>query len=424
MYPNAHHRVLILGGGTAGITVAARLRRAEVGGVAIIEPSDRHYYQPLWTLVGAGATAAQSTVRREQDVVPAGVTWIKDSAVEIDPESRSVATASGARITYDFLVVATGVAFDWDAIAGLREAVASPHVSTNYTYELAPKTWEMIRNFRGGTALFHMPGTPIKCPGAPQKIMYLASDHFRRTGVSAKVIYGSATPSIYGVKEYAAVLDRVIARYGIDARFSHELVEIRPQSREAVFVKKNGAEGDRVVIPYDLMHAVPPQIAPEFIRKSALAVSAPAGWVDVDQYTLQHKRYANVFALGDVAGTPNAKTGAAVMKQAPTVVANLLAALAQREGTTRYDGYVACPITTAYGKLLLCEFDYTGKPTPTVPIINTMAERYDTWLLKRHGLPWLYWNVMLKGRDVPFLKLPQEASPQQPAAREPHYAAR
>jgi sulfide:quinone oxidoreductase len=424
MYPKDHHRVLILGGGTAGITVAARLRRAGVADIAIIEPSETHYYQPLWTLVGAGAAAAGSTARREQDFIPAGVSWIKDAAAEIDPESRSVATASGARISYDFLVVATGVAFDWDAIAGLREAVASPQVSTNYTYDLAPKTWEMIRNFRGGTALFHMPGTPIKCPGAPQKIMYLASDHFRRNRISAKVIYGSATPSIYGVKEYAAVLDRVIARYGIDARFSHDLVEIRPQSREAVFVKKNGGDGDRVTIPYDLLHAVPPQVAPDFVRKSALAVSAPAGWVDVDQYTLQHKRYANVFALGDVAGTPNAKTGAAVMKQAPAVAANLLAAIAQRDPAARYDGYVACPITTAYGKLLLCEFDYTGKPTPTVPLINTMAERYETWLLKRYGLPWLYWNVMLKGREVPFLRLALPKPPAQAAPRQPRYAAR
>jgi sulfide:quinone oxidoreductase len=424
MYPNAHHRVLILGGGTAGITVAARLCRAGVADVAIIEPSETHYYQPLWTLVGAGSATAESTARREQDVVPAGVKWIKDSAAEIDPGSRSVATASGARISYDFLVVATGVVFNWDAIAGLREAVASPHASTNYIYDLAPKTWELIRNFRGGTALFHMPGTPIKCPGAPQKIMYLASDHFRRTGVSAKVIYGSATPSIYGVKEYAAILDRVIARYGIDARFNHELVEIRPQSREAVFVKKNGSDGDRTTIPYDLLHVAPPQVAPEFVRKSPLAVAAPAGWVDVDQYTMQHKQYANVFALGDVAGTPNAKTGAAVMKQAPVMVANLLAAITQRDAAARYDGYVACPITTAYGKLLLCEFDYTGKPTPTVPLINTMAERYETWLLKRYGLPWLYWNVMLKGRDVPFLKLPREVYSLPTAPREAPYAAR
>jgi sulfide:quinone oxidoreductase len=278
-------------------------------------------------------------------------------------------------------------------------------VSTNYTYENAPQTWDLIRNFKGGIALFHMPGTPIKCPGAPQKIMYLAADYFRRNKISASVIYGSATPSIYGIREYAAVLDRVIERYAIDARFNHDLVEVRPDQKEAVFVLKADPEKRRVTIPYDLMHVAPPQRAPEFIRKSALpSQDAPGlGWVEVDQFTLQHKRYSNIFALGDVANTPNAKTGAAAIKQAPVLVNNLLSVMRGRVPAARYEGYVACPITTAYGKLLLCEFDYSGKPTPTLPFIDTIAERYDTWLLKRYGLPWLYWNVMLRGRDVPFL---------------------
>jgi sulfide:quinone oxidoreductase len=235
--------------------------------------------------------------------------------------------------------------------------------------------------------------------------MYLAAHHFRRRGISANVVYGSATPTIYGVKEYAAVLDTVVERYAIDARFNHDLVEIRPEKKEAIFVRKDDPAKARVTIGYDIMHVAPPQIAPEFIRNSPLpARDQPGlGWVEVDQYTLQHKRYPNVFALGDVAGSPNAKTGAAALKQAPVVVSNLLAVMRDAIPIAKYNGYVACPITTAYGKLLLCEFDYTGKPTPTIPFINTIAERYDTWLLKRYGLPWLYWNLMLRGRDVPFL---------------------
>jgi sulfide:quinone oxidoreductase len=400
-----HHKILIVGGGTAGLTVAARLRRAGESDIGVIEPSDKHYYQPLWTLVGAGAVGRETTVRAERDYVADGVILIKDRAGEISPEAKYVATRSGTRISYDFLIVAAGLELNWDAIAGLREAVSSGSVSTNYTYENAPQTWDLIRNFRGGTALFHMPGTPIKCPGAPQKIMYLAADHFRRNRVSANVIYGSATPTIYGIKEYAAVLDTVVQRYQIDARFNHELVEIRPDKKEAVFIQKNDPARGRATIGYDIMHVAPPQIAPEFIRNSPLPAQGEPGlgWVEVDQFTLQHKRYPNVFALGDVANTPNAKTGAAAVKQAPVVVSNLLAVMRGALPTAKYNGYVACPITTAYGKLLLCEFDYTGKPTPTLPFIDTCAERYDTWLLKRYGLPWLYWNVMLQGRDVPFL---------------------
>jgi len=400
-----HHRIVIIGGGTAGLVVAARLKRAADCDLAIIEPSETHFYQPLWTLVGAGALRKEATARREADYIAPGVTWIKDWVAEVSPHANHLVTRSGVRVSYDFLIVAPGLELNWDAIPGLRDAVQTAAVSTNYSYDHADRTWDMIRSFRGGTALFHMPGTPIKCPGAPQKIMYLAADHFRRKRISADVIYGSATPSIYGVKEYAAVLNKVVTRYGIDARYKHDLVEIRPAKKEAVFAVNNDSGQTRVTIPFDLMHVAPPQIAPEFIRNSELAPTGQPGlgWVEVDQYTLQHKRFPNIFALGDAAGTPNAKTGAAAMKQAPVVAANLIAVMGGHEPSARYDGYVACPITTAYGRLLLCEFDYSGTPTPTIPWINTIGERYDTWLLKRYGLPWLYWNVMLRGRDVPFL---------------------
>jgi sulfide:quinone oxidoreductase len=390
-----HHRIVIIGGGTAGLVVAARLKRATDCDLAIIEPSETHFNQPLWV----------PPPRREADYIAPGVAWIKDWVTEVSPHANHVVTRSGIRVSYDFLIVAPGLELNWDAIPGLRQAVHSGVVATNYSYDHTDRTWDMIRAFRGGTALFHMPGTPIKCPGAPQKIMYLAADYFRRNRISAEVIYGSATASIYGVKEYAAVLDKVVARYGIDARYKHDLVEIRPETKEAVFAINSDSGQSSVTIPFQLMHVAPPQIAPEFIRNSELAPSGQPGlgWVEVDQYTLQHKRFANVFALGDAAGTPNAKTGAAAMKQAPVVAANLAAVMSGREPSARYNGYVACPITTAYGRLLLCEFDYSGRPTPTIPWIDTIGERYDTWLLKRYGLPWLYWNVMLRGRDVPFL---------------------
>ena len=402
-----HHGIVILGGGTAGIITANLLRRAGQLDIAIIEPSTRHFYQPLWTLVGGGVVRKEVTVRREADYIPRGVRWIEDRVAEVDPERQSIRTQSGATVAYDFLVVAAGIQLNWDAIPGLREAIARGDASSNYGYELAPKTWNLIKNFKGGTALFHMPGTPIKCPGAPQKIMYLAADHFRRQGIlrDARVIYGSGTASIYGAKEYAAVLNRVVERYGIDARFNHELVEILPEKKEAVFRLKNGGNGQQVTIPYDMLHAVPPQSAPDFIRQSALADpdKPQEGWVKVNKFTLQHVNFPNVFALGDVAGTPNSKTGAAVAHQAPVAAANLLSVLRGKEPVTQYDGYIACPIVTAYGRMLLCELDYSGKPAPRIPAIDTFKERYDMWLLKKYGLPWLYWNVLLPGRKTPFL---------------------
>lgn len=396
-----HYRVLIVGGGTAGIATAARLRHAGIENLAIIEPSSTHFYQPLWTLVGGGVVRREVSARPQSRVIPRGADWIRDEAREIDPQSRRVVTAANGSVGYDFLVVATGVRLNWDAIPGLREAVGTPYVSTNYDYNLAPKTWDLIRGFTGGTALFHMPGTPIKCPGAPQKIMYLAADHFRRRGIAsrAKVIYGSAPASIYGVKEYATVLERVIERYGIDARYRHELIEIRPQAREAIFRAKDGDEERRVSISYDLLHVAPPQAPPDFIAECPLA--GPSGWIDVDKNTLRHLRYPEVFALGDVAGTPNAKTGAAAWRQAIVVAENVVARLRGQEVIAQYGGYVACPIVTAYGKMLLCEFDYSGRPTPTLTMLNTFRERRDMWYLKRYGLPWFYWNLAMRGRTLP-----------------------
>jgi sulfide:quinone oxidoreductase len=420
-----HHKILIIGGGTAGVITARLLARSGQSDVALIEPSHLHYYQPLWTLVGAGVVRKEASIRGEARYIPREVRWIQARVAEVVPERSNVVLESGVRIGYDFLVVAPGAQLNWNAIPGLDEAIRRGDASTNYTLDLAPRTWELIRNFRGGVALFHMPGTPIKCPGAPQKIMYLAADHFRKSGLSGRVqvIYGSGTAAIYGVKEYAAVLDRVVERYGIDARFNHELVEVLPEKKQAVFLVKNRSANGRVTIPYDILHAVPLQAAPDFIRQSPLAdpQKPQEGWVKVDKHTLRHAIYPNVFALGDVAGTPNAKTGAAACRQAPIVAANLLSVIAGKEPQARYDGYIACPIVTGYGRMLLCETDYSGKPAPQLPWIDTLRERYDMWLLKRFGLPWLYWNLLLRGGKPPLPQWKrfarQEFQQEQPASR-------
>jgi sulfide:quinone oxidoreductase len=221
-----------------------------------------------------------------------------------------------------------------------------------------------------------------------------------------QLVFASGLDSILGIQEYADVLNGVIDRYGITTRYQIEMVEIHPRRKEAVFRPRNQPDGPRTTIPYDILHAVPPQTAPPVIRASALADPARSqeGWIDVDQGTLQHLRFPNVFAVGDVAGSPNAKTGAAAARQAPVVAQNLVALLAGKAPTAAYDGYIACPIVTGYGRMLLCEQDYTGGPRPRLKGIDTIRERYDMWLLKRYGLPWLYWNRLLKGKTSPFLR--------------------
>jgi sulfide:quinone oxidoreductase len=396
MHANMHHQILIVGGGTAGITVAARLRRSDKRlDVAIIEPSEKHYYQPLWTLVGAGVFPKQASERAEADYIPKGVAWIRAAVTEFLPAENQVKTRDGRTVSYDYLVVAPGLQLNWDQVKGLPETIGHNGVCSVYSYQYVDYTWECIRNFKGGTALFTQPATPIKCGAAPQKIMYLAEHYFRRTGIRdrSRIVFASANRKIFGVEKYAEALSKVLARKGIDTRFRHNLVEIRPNTHEAVF--ENLDTQETVVLTYDMIHVTPPQGPPDFVRNSPLANES--GWVDVDKYTLQHVRYPNVFSLGDVSNLPTSKTGSAIRDQAPVLVKNLLAAMRHQPLPARYDGYSACPIITDYGKLILAEFDYDHKPKETFPF-NQAKERWSMWLLKKYGLPWMYWNLMLKGR--------------------------
>lgn len=391
-----HYRIVIAGGGTAGITVAARLRRKlRDYDVAIVEPSTKHYYQPLWTLVGAGVFDKQITQREESAFIPRGADWIRDSVAEFRPEENQLVTGLGRRIHYDFLVVALGIQIDWDKIPGLKEGLGQHEICSNYAYQHVDYTWQCIREFRGGTALFTMPNTAIKCGGAPQKIMYLADDHFRRAGVRDKTQVVFATPqgSIFAVEKYRRTLEKVVQRKGIDVRYKHNLVELHPEQKEAAFEHLETHE--RTTIAYDMIHVTPPMSAPDVIKHSPLANTA--GWVEADKLTLVHPRFANVFSLGDSSGLPTSKTGAAIRKQAPVVVKNLLSAMRGEPLAARYDGYTSCPIVTGYGRLVLAEFDYEGQPRETFPF-DQSKERLSMYLLKAYALPRLYWDGMLRGR--------------------------
>ena len=433
----SHYQILIIGGGTAGIMVASQLiRQKKVKDVAIIEPSDIHYYQPAWTLVGAGTFDYDKTERPMASVIPKDATWIKDKATGFDPDNNTVHTANKGNITYDYLVVAPGLTYDYRLVPGLGEAIDKGVVCSNYTD--SKHTWNVLKNFKGGTALFTQPTTPIKCGGAPQKIMYLAESYFRKSGVRKKtdVVFATAGTIIFGVKSIAETLMKVVDRKDINLRFYHKLVAVDGDKQIAWYelgkeispgacVVKSGEDdqrpldksfqynykdvkvtidGNRYGIHYDMLHTAPPSVAPKFVKDSSLVNEA--GWVDVDPQTMQHKRHANIFSLGDVSSLPTAKTGAAIRKQAPIVVDNIdLLIKHNTMGTKIYNGYSSCPLVTDYGKMVLAEFDYKNNFTPDpklkqMLIFDSSKEHWRLWILKKYGLPYLYWNKMMKGKDV------------------------
>jgi len=394
MADRKHHRVVIVGGGTAGITVAAQLHEHDPDlDVCIVEPSSKHYYQPIWTLVGGGVFDREVSEREEADYIPAGATWVRERVAAFEPERNLVRTESGAELGYDFLVVALGIRIDWQRIPGLAETVGRDGVVSNYSYDTVESTWATIKALRAGKALFTHPSTPIKCGGAPLKICFLAEDHFRREGrrdaIDVRFFKGGG--AIFAVPKYAKPLTEICAKRGIETNFNWDLVELRPSKKEAVF-RSLADEGERVE-SYDMIHVTPPM--------GPFEVQAPlgneAGWVDVDAHTLRHTTFPNVFALGDCSSLPTSKTGAAIRKQAPVLVANLRAALQGAEGTSSYDGYTSCPLVTGYGRLILAEFDYDKQPCETFPF-DQSRERYSMYALKAYGLPQFYWNGMLRGR--------------------------
>ncbi len=396
---DVHYRIVVIGGGNAGISVAARLRNSGQPGVAVIEPSEDHYYQPLFTLIGGGCAPADQAVRPEAKVMPRGVSWIKDAAVAVDPLAQLVSLAGGDIVGYDYLVVCPGLQLDWDRVPGMQEAMRSPSASSNYRFDLAPKTWRLIKGMRKGTAVFTMPSGPIKCGGAPQKIAYLAADYWRKQGVLGDIRLLLVLPSdrMFGVEVFSRELMKVAQRYGIEVRHNSEATGIKPD-RSMVVIRDNSTETSEE-ISYDMLHVVPPQSAPDWIKQSLLpSPENPWGYIEVDPNKLQHVRDPKIFALGDVGSSPNSKTGAAVRKQAPVVVANLLAVMHQSKPEARYQGYSSCPLTTSRRTVLLAEFDYRHEHTPSFPLIDTTRERRDMWFLKRHGLPALYWNLILKGK--------------------------
>lgn len=392
-----HHQILIIGGGNAGISTAAQLLRKNRNlDIAIVDPADKHYYQPAWTLVGAGAFDIEKTERSEASVMPKNVTWIKQKAVSFAPDENRVELDNGS-VTYDYMVVCPGIQLNWQEIKGLKETLGQNNVCSNYSYETAPYTFECIQNFKGGTAIFHNPSTPVKCGGAPHKIMYLAADYFRKHGVlpKADVQYWSGGTKLFSVPDYEKTLLEVVKRGNIKLNFQYNLTEIDGPNKKATFVGfGEGNKGEVKVVDFDMIHVTPPQSAPDFIRNSPLANSA--GWVDVDKGTLQHVRHSNIFSLGDASGLPTSKTGAAIRKQAPVLVTNLLDVMEGRLPSATYQGYTSCPVVTGYGKLMLAEFDYNHNRTETFPF-DQSKERWSMYQLKREILPRMYWGAILKG---------------------------
>lgn len=396
---NTLKKVVVIGGGSSGIGVIASIRkRVKDADITVVEPNDCHYYQPAWTLVGGGLFDISKTQRAMRDVIPSGVSWLQDSVVRVDPDEKYIETRQGKRVSYDFLIVACGLVLRWDKIEGLEETLGFNGVTSNYRFDLAEYTWKLVREMQGGKAIFSQPTLPIKCAGAPQKALYLSCDHWRRQGAlnNINVNFCLAGTAVFGVPQFVPPLTDYLKKYRAQVNFRHNLVRVEGKRRQAIFALDSDEEEKReVTLPFDMLHVVPPQSAPAFIAQSDL--SDGSGWCDVDKFTLQHKRWQTIFAVGDCCATPNAKTLAAARKQVVVVAENIAALINGAPPTAHYDGYGSCPLTVEKGKVVLAEFGYDSKLLPTFPLLDNTQPSRMAWWLKAWFLPRFYWAGMLRG---------------------------
>lgn len=388
------HQVVVVGGGNGGLSVAGRLRRAGVTDIAVVEPSQTHYYKPLFSHIAGGTARASEAVRPQADMMPDGVEWIPDAVNAVDPQNRRVHLASGDTLRYDQLILSPGIRNDWDAVPGLDEAMNSPHGASNYDFALARKASQLLRSMRSGTVVFVQAPGPASCAGAAQKPMYQACAYWRAMNVlhDIHVVLLVPSPTIFGIPEIDAELQRSIDEYDIDVRTGTVLHEVDPDERTIVF---GSDEGERQQLRYDLLMVEPPQKAPEWIRASGLADDA--GFVAVDPRTLRSTTYPDIWALGDAAGTANSKSGGALRKQTKVLAENLRAVVDGRDPTSAYDGYGVCPFTVSRSTAVFAEFDDQLRLMPSLWRSSYRESRMN-WIIDRQIFPQVYWHMILQGR--------------------------
>ena len=400
---NAH--IAIAGSGLGGIAIAHRLRKLlPAAKITIVDAKQVHNYQPGYTLVASGVWPVDKVIDRNVDFIPDGVEWVQEMVADFEPSSNTLVTATGKRIKYDVLVVAIGTYQDWGLIEGMDvAAIGSNGLGSVYpSSDAALATWKAINAFRqkGGQAVMTLPATPLKCAGAPLKMTFMVRDRLKQSGTlcQSRVDFYSALPNVFGVKP---VNDNVLERWkelDINVKTTQTLKAIDISARKASFT---APDGQRTEVSYDFIHVVPPMRAPDAVRASDLAWKegpmAAGGWLEVDKETLQHRRYPNVFGLGDINGTPRGKTAATVKKCAPLVAQHIVEHLSGLALSQRFDGYTSCPLIVREGSAMLIEFDYEGRLTPSLPMIEPLQESFFAWMMKVRMLKPAYLAV-LKGR--------------------------
>ena len=404
---NVKARIVIVGGGAAGISMAARLQRAlSDPDITLIDPSETHYYQPGFTLIGCGVYDSSQVHKPEASLIPGDVKWIKDYVVELDPDRNTVTTAQNGDIPYDFMVLCPGIQMHFEEIEGIsRDKLGEGNVHCIYDYRSSQQCWAAIQELsqKGGRAVFTDTWTKLKCGGAPKKINMMAEDYSRQQGTRDKIDFQlfTASDKMFDVPLFCNRLEEIYAERQIPVTFEHKIRSVDTIEKKVCFEYGSGENLKVVTSGFDFLHIVPPMSAPDFVVQSEVAVNPVTGkresWVPTNKDTMVHARYSNIIVVGDVSGVPTSKTGAAIRMQVPVAVANLISVMEGSEPQEKYNGYTACPFATEYGKVLMAEFGYDKVPAPSIPFVDPGIEHWIGWFLKTKMLKPMYFQGMLRG---------------------------
>ncbi|KAF1939589.1 Sulfide:quinone oxidoreductase mitochondrial precursor [Clathrospora elynae] len=400
-----NHKIVVIGGGSAGIALSHQLLRHgnfTQDDIAIVDPAKWHHYQPGWTLVGAGLKKKEELRRPLKELMNPKFKFYNTSVGSFSPEENYITTGEGEKIAYEQLVVAPGITLDYGSVKGLKEALEDKDamVSSIYDYDYCDKAYTNIQKFKKGDAIFTQPAGVVKCAGAPQKIMWLALDYWKNAGLYStnnspiSITFATGLPTMFGVPKYAQALEKLRVERGVQGLFQHDLCSISGNS--ATFTRPDSQE--RVTKHFSFLHVSPKNVPWAFVKNSALANEA--GYVAVNDATTQHTKYPNIWSLGDASSLPTSKTVAAITAQAPVLTANLLASMVDKELTASYDGYTSCPLLTGNKEVLLAEFKYGGVPKETFNGlfgIDQGVPRKAFYYLKKDFFPWVYAKAHVTG---------------------------
>lgn len=390
-----HAEVVIVGGGNAGISLAARMLREGAGDVLLVEPSPVHRYRPLLNYVGAGEASPASLERPMASVVPDGCRWVKDAVDAVDPAARTLTTRRGRTIAYSTLVLCPGMIEDWGATPGLVEAYTAGWAGSTYVPSSAPLVWPALEDVTGGTVLFTVPPEPAPCGATALKPLLMACHTWQRSGLLADLDVVLVLPDeeALGVPDADEHLEAVLASYGVRVLRSARVARVDPVIRS---VDITSSTGQHHLDDVAYAHVVPHYRAPHWVSESGLADGGRAGLVDVDPETLRSRRHGDLWAIGDAASIATRSSGGALRKQVKVLAHNIGAAAAGKK-LRSYDGLTVMPVTTSRNRLMLVEADRVGRRPRHAPL-DPVKPRWSTWMFDRYVLPQVYFHRILKGK--------------------------